>query len=166
MEVPRSSPRRVREEPHDGDRLPPRQGWLADSAAAALSVSVDARVSASPPAVPPGGGAYARPVTEIEPTEEIIASLLRHPDCPQARVLRSEDKRFVPVAQFILFARSRGVATTELEERTDAYVERIGGRRENVIDPWTAIPNLVRRVVGALESPPEYLWVLPPPSGG
>jgi len=134
---------------------------LADSAAAALSVSSTRGYLHLRPPCHREVGAYARPVTKIEPTEDVIASLLRDPECPKARSIGTIGERWIPVPHFLLFARSRGVATTALESRTDAYVESIDGRRERVLDPWSAIPNLLRRLAGRLPSAPEYAWVVP-----
>jgi hypothetical protein len=67
----------------------------------------------------------------------------------------------VPVADFILFARSRGLPTTELEQAADAWVEEQGGRREHVIDPFSWIPNSLRRVTGQLPSAGTDLYLVP-----
>jgi len=92
------------------------------------------------------------------PTEDRIAQLLGDPACPRARGARVAN--VVPVLPFIAFARSRGVATGELEVAMDAYVERVGGQRQKVTDPWSWLPNLVRRVSGRLPSPSGDVWLL------
>jgi hypothetical protein len=92
-------------------------------------------------------------------TQEDVAQLLRDPSCPRARVLNAQ--HMVPVLPFIAFARSRRFATSDIETVTDAYVVRVGGKRETVLDPWSWLPNLVRRATGRLTAPPEDVWILP-----
>ena len=105
-------------------------------------------------------------MTQGEPTDEAIAELLRDPECPTARVLGSKGERIVQVTDFIACARSRGIATTHLEQSTDAYVERIGGRKDHVLDPWSPVPNLIRRITRRPSSAPEYFWAIPDRSNG
>ncbi len=94
------------------------------------------------------------------PAEDLEA-LLRDPGCPWATVLRGKDERAVRVEGFISFARSRGLPTSGLEARMDRFVRSIGGRRERVLDLWSALPNLLRRLTGRLPSPPLELWWVP-----
>jgi hypothetical protein len=94
-------------------------------------------------------------------TDEQIDELLRDPAFPWSRVLGMGDERAVRVEELIAFARSRGLPTTELERRVDSYVRTIGGRREHVLDPWSAIPNFVRRLAGGLPRRSLDLWVMP-----
>ncbi len=92
---------------------------------------------------------------------EDLKALLGDPGCPWATVLRSHDERAVRVEDLLLFARSRGLSTTGLEARMDRFVRSIGGRRDQVLDPWSALSNLLRRLTGRLPSPPLELWWVP-----
>lgn len=96
-------------------------------------------------------------------TNDQIDALLRDPEFPWARTLRMGNERAVQIEGLIAFARSRGLPTTHLEEAVDSYVHAIGGRRERALDPWSTVPNLVRRLTGALPRPPLELWVVPVP---
>jgi len=95
-----------------------------------------------------------------EPTEDEVIELLRDPACPSGRGLRIEEE-VVPVAPFIAFARSRGLATSRVEKLADTCVARLGGERKRVVDPWSWLPNLIRRATGNLPSAPEDVWLLP-----
>ena len=66
----------------------------------------------------------------------------------------------MPVLPFIAFARSRGLATSQVEAITDACVERLGGERRRVSDPWSWLPNLLRRATGRLPAASEDVWLL------
>jgi hypothetical protein len=79
-----------------------------------------------------------------DPTEAEVLELLRDPECPRGRAVGA-DEALVPVMEFIAFARSRGYATGSVEALADACVERRGGERRRVVDPWSWLPNLVRR---------------------
>lgn len=95
-----------------------------------------------------------------EPTEDDIIELLRDPACPRGRGLRIAEE-VVPVLPFIAFVRSRELATGRVEAIADACVQRLGGQRQRVVDPWSWLPNLIRRATGKLPSPAEDIWLLP-----
>jgi hypothetical protein len=100
------------------------------------------------------------PTDVLEPTEEAIIGLLRDPNFPtRARVAHGGTSRsgaclhcVRPVARY---------ATGRVEELTDACVARLEGRRHRVIDPWSWLPNIIRRATGGLPSSLEDVWVLP-----
>jgi hypothetical protein len=95
-------------------------------------------------------------VKEATPAE--IAALLRDPACPASN---SGGSRVVSIPHFLLFAKQRDFATTDLEQRTDERVETLGGSREPLIDPWRLLPNLARRLLRRSSLPREFVWVLP-----
>jgi hypothetical protein len=72
---------------------------------------------------------------------------LASPDFPWGTLIRSStDERVVTVADFERFAASRGLTADETE--LDAFVERLGGKRQSTIDPWSAPLRWLQRLQG------------------
>jgi hypothetical protein len=94
-----------------------------------------------------------------EPTHEDITELLYDPAGPRGRGV---EEQVIPVLGFIAFVRSRGFATSHVEELVDDCVRQLGGERHHVVDPASWFPNLLRRLTGNLPSRHEDVWLLPP----
>jgi hypothetical protein len=67
----------------------------------------------------------------------------------------------VALEDLLELTRERFGADPSLEARIDAYVERNGGSREEMMDPWSAPLRGLRRIVGKT-SPSRDIWTLPP----
>ena len=103
---------------------------------------------------------HVRTDVVLEPTEARIAALLADPDGPATDVDRAGE-RHVFVDPFVAFAASRGVDRAQVEAVTDAYVTRVGGRRERVRDPIAAVGDLARRVRGKPPRERMQVWTIP-----
>lgn len=96
----------------------------------------------------------------VGPAEVRIVALLADPDCPAIDGDQGIE-RLVFVDQFVAFASSRGAVASHVEALTDAYVTRIGGRREQVRDPIAAVGDLARRVQGKSPRERRRVWTIP-----
>jgi hypothetical protein len=98
-------------------------------------------------------------IRALEPTMQEVHDLLRDPHCPRWR--HSERCEAVPVLGFIAFARSRGLATSQLETVTDACVTRLGGKRRQVPSVDGRAKQLLRRFTGYPVTAHDELWLIP-----
>ncbi|MEA2154501.1 MAG: hypothetical protein QOE11_641 [Solirubrobacteraceae bacterium] len=97
---------------------------------------------------------------ETSLTEDVVGRLLRDPDCPYAlhwedywNSVRSADAheqaptRVIEVEILRRFAEQRCEESVD-DRSLDRAVERLGGRRSEVMDPWSAPRRLLRRLAG------------------
>lgn len=78
--------------------------------------------------------------------DQLLRDCLASDEFPWAVLVRGDDERVVTVADFTRYVASRGISATERD--LDAFVERLGGGRHNLIDPWSAPGRLLRRAFG------------------
>ena len=88
------------------------------------------------------------PPADSEPlTESDLRALLADNRLPEQRVIRGDDGfRHVLVWRLVALAEARHGYRPDLEAHVDALVERAGGRRVDLVDPWRWIPDVVRRL--------------------
>jgi hypothetical protein len=80
-------------------------------------------------------------------SDATLHECLASPDFPWGTLLRSDaHERVVTVTDFRRFAVSRGLSPDETE--LDAFVERLGGKRQSMIDPWSAPVRWLQRLRG------------------
>lgn len=65
----------------------------------------------------------------------------------------------LPVAEFLLFAESRGLARDELLPAADAYATAHGGVRVSVRPRFPRVTNAARRFAGRRPVEPGEVWM-------
>lgn len=88
-------------------------------------------------------------------------SLLSDPDSPRVHVLFARGFEVIPVREFCDFAARRGGFGEANKEDLDRLIERAGGRRLEVTDPWRRLENGLRRFAGAPAKDVDELWEVP-----
>jgi hypothetical protein len=91
-------------------------------------------------------------------SDERLRECMATSDFPWAVLLRGEGERAVAVGDFRRFAAAHGVEVGESE--LDAFVVRLGGRRTEVVDAWSAPGRWLRRLAGR-RSETTDLYVIP-----
>lgn len=81
-------------------------------------------------------------------THELEDRLLTDPACPWSVIHRAQNERGMSVRTLRKFAEERGLDPNEVEEAMDQYTAEHGGKRQSVIRPFHAVPNLLRRLRG------------------
>jgi hypothetical protein len=76
-------------------------------------------------------------------SDATLHECLASPDFPWGTLLRSNAELVVTVTDFKRFVASRSLSADETE--LDAFVERLGGKRQSMIDPWCAPVRWLQR---------------------
>jgi hypothetical protein len=95
------------------------------------------------------------------PTDGELRELLLDSRVPWGVGFRMGDARPVAVSDLLDLARDRFGDAPDLEAQIDAYVEQVGGSREEMIDPWSAPRRFARRLLGK-KNPSQGIWAVPP----
>lgn len=93
-------------------------------------------------------------------TDADLRELLRDSNCPYARYLTRGDDKAIMVHDLVWFSRRRISELDDVEERLDAVISGIGGRRTGMIDPWSAPRRFLRRLAGKV-NPSQDMYELP-----
>jgi hypothetical protein len=97
-----------------------------------------------------------------ELSEGDLKGLLADPRMPEQRVHRGDDGfRHVLVWRLVAQAEAHHGPRPDLESELDALVERVGGRRIDVVDPWRWAPDLIRRLRGRALPPRDDVYAIP-----
>ena len=96
-----------------------------------------------------------------EPHDVDLANVLRDPSLPPANVRRGQGFQYRVVWRVVALAEARLGSSSDMERQIDAFVNRVGGRRVRVLDPWRGISSVVRRARGDLPPLREDLYELP-----
>ena len=95
------------------------------------------------------------------PTDAEIRALLLDSRVPWGVGLRTGGARPVAVKDLLALAHDRFGDQPDLEPQIDAYVERVGGSREETVDPWSAPRRAARKLLGK-RNPSQDIWAVPP----
>ena len=98
-------------------------------------------------------------MTSAEPQLRTLLADSRVPVVEGVR--RDQGFRHVLVWRLVALAEAEWGSRPDLESSLDGLVEEAGGHRLGMIDPWRAIPDLVRRAVGRPRPPREDMYALP-----
>jgi hypothetical protein len=90
-----------------------------------------------------------------------VQALFDDPACPWTTVLANRGRRSVYVDDFLRFANERSGPQPHIEQAVDSFVERVGGRRVKITDPWASLANVFRRLAGRRPTAATELWELP-----
>ena len=91
-----------------------------------------------------------------------LRALLSDPWVTELKVHRAGDDRvYVLVAEVRDVAGGRFDAAADLERQLDELVQSAGGERIELVDPWRAGANLLRRLVGRSVAPSDDLYAIP-----
>jgi hypothetical protein len=88
-----------------------------------------------------------------------LRELMAEDGFPWGTAFRMGESRVVTVSDFRRYATDSGLDVTDGD--LDKFVERIGGKRQGMIDPWSFPIRLVRRLAGK-ENPTTDFYILPP----
>jgi hypothetical protein len=91
-------------------------------------------------------------------TDMDVEWLLALPDCPVLGPMEAGDW-LLPVAEFLLFAESRGLARDEVLPAVDAYAIAHGGMRVSIRPRFPRVTNTARRFAGRLPVEPGEVWM-------
>jgi hypothetical protein len=98
----------------------------------------------------------------LNAAEPGLAELLADPRLPVVESVRRDPGfRHVVVWRLVALAEAEWGEKPGLESRLDELVEQAGGHRLGMVDPWRAIPDVVRRALGRPLPPREDLYALP-----
>jgi hypothetical protein len=95
------------------------------------------------------------------PTDAELRELLLDSRVPWGVAFRMGGARPVAVKDLLALSHDRFGDEPSLEAQIDAYIERLGGSREEMVDPWSAPRRAARKLLGK-ENPSQDIWALPP----
>jgi hypothetical protein len=90
-----------------------------------------------------------------------IVALLQDPDVPRGVVLNEPRSYALEVRSLVAFVAARHPGCEDVETDLDAWVRRAGGRRMTITDPYRAIANVGRSLIGRRSRRPEDLYEIP-----
>jgi hypothetical protein len=77
--------------------------------------------------------------------DDELRRVLLADDVPWGRYLRGEGARAIEVPALVEHVELR-IGGDDVERELDRFVEGAGGTRRQMLDPWTSVPNLFRRL--------------------
>jgi hypothetical protein len=80
-------------------------------------------------------------------------------------VLRAAGAAHLQVSDVLELGRRRNPGAVDLEGQLDRFVAARGGERTAIVDPYRAVADLFRRLVGRSAVGRNHLYVLPKPKG-
>ena len=91
-------------------------------------------------------------------TDTDVEWLLALPDCPVLGPMEAGDW-LLPVAEFLLFAESHGLARQAVLPAVDAYAVAHGGMRVSVRPRFPRVTNTARRFAGRRPAESDEVWM-------
>jgi hypothetical protein len=89
-----------------------------------------------------------------------LERVLRETDVPWAKYLRAGGARAAEVPALVEHVELHA-GGDDVERELDELVRAAGGERRGAIDPWTSVPNLLRRLAGRPTAPVADVYELP-----
>jgi hypothetical protein len=94
--------------------------------------------------------------------EEDLKALLGEPRLGMVeRTYRNPGFRHVLVWRLLSMAEAKYGSRPNLEQDLDSVVERVGGERIAMVDPWRWLPDVLRRLRGSPLPPREDIYAVP-----
>jgi len=108
-----------------------------------------------------GGAPTSAISSEERLTPETLREIIAEAGLPIQEVHRGGGDIHVLAWRLVAVAKRRCILGEDAEQRVDAAVGEIGGKRVSVVDPWRVLPDLIRKLRGRSPLPAGDLYVIP-----